>query len=194
MYENLPPGQNPILPTSRLDLLAPFVHTDEGRRMLRSLPGEDVAFIRGRISARQIQMHRLSYVNAILIQSRGRRLAVPCTRCRSGQGRLVFPECRQVPGAFGGACANCKWPDKASQCSVRDEFWHSLDGLREGSRMGGGGRHTRSLGSSQDNPINVDAEIIDLDEPINLDPEEGDHPNDPINLDPEENEEWPEIE
>ncbi|KAE8334105.1 hypothetical protein BDV24DRAFT_170591 [Aspergillus arachidicola] len=133
-------------------------------------------------------MHRPSYVNTLLIQSRGHRLAEPCTRCRRGQGRLLFPECRQVPGAFGGACANCKWPDKASQCPVRDELWQPLGDLREGPQTGGSGRRPRGLGSSQDNPINVDAEIIDLDEPINLGSEEGDHPNDPINLDPEE---WP---
>jgi hypothetical protein len=80
MYENLPPGQNLVLPTSRLDLLALFVHMDEGRHMLRYLPGENVEFIRGRISARQFQIHQPSYVNALLIQSRGHPLAVPCTR------------------------------------------------------------------------------------------------------------------
>ncbi|KOC18442.1 hypothetical protein AFLA70_840g000191 [Aspergillus flavus AF70] len=35
-------------------------------------------------------------------------------------------------------------------------------GNREAPQTGGGGQRTRRLSSSQDNPINVDAEIIDL--------------------------------
>lgn len=30
-----------------------------------------------------------------------------------------FPSCRRAYGHFGGACANCKWPDYASSCSLR---------------------------------------------------------------------------
>ena len=100
--------------------LRPYVHNVLGDEVL-ALPGRDVAFVYGRISAHQIGTHRPSYVNAILIQSRGRRGVHSCVSCRNAiPGPRPFPECRRVPGHFGGACANCKWRDHASRCSVRD--------------------------------------------------------------------------
>jgi hypothetical protein len=100
--------------------LAPWVHSPQGRAVLR-LPGQDVFYLRGTISARQLLgMHRPSYVNAVLIQSRGMAHHRPCSACRGGAGFRPFPECRHLPGHFGGACGNCKWRDHASRCSVRD--------------------------------------------------------------------------
>ncbi|KAF2228495.1 hypothetical protein EV356DRAFT_457712, partial [Viridothelium virens] len=31
-------------------------------------------------------------------------------------GLRPFPECRQMPSHFGGACANCKWRDHGARC------------------------------------------------------------------------------
>ncbi|OJD25631.1 hypothetical protein ACJ73_03003 [Blastomyces percursus] len=45
---------------------------------------------------------------------------VASTACRGGPSFRPFPECRRVPGHFGGACSNCKWWDHAARCSVRD--------------------------------------------------------------------------
>jgi hypothetical protein len=36
-------------------------------------------------------------------------------------GSRFFPECRRLPGHFGGACVNCKWRDYTARCTVRDE-------------------------------------------------------------------------
>lgn len=168
LYEATPPRQNPVLPIQGQAYLTPYVHTDAGLRLLAQ-PGQPVPFIRGRISARQIQQHRPSYINALLIQSRGVRLARPCTHCRRGHGRrLPFPDCRHVPGEFGGACANCKWPDRASRCSVRDELWEELGQQRRGLPAGGQG----GQGEAANNPINLDPEEGEEENPINLDEED----------------------
>jgi hypothetical protein len=101
--------------------LASFVHNVLQRALL-ALPGHDVEFVFGRILPRQIRSHRPSYVNAILIQSRGKTGRHSCDSCVSADpGPYPFPSCRKVPGHFGGACANCKWRDHASRCTVRDE-------------------------------------------------------------------------
>lgn len=36
------------------------------------------------------------------------------------KGLRAFTECVRLPGHFGGAFGNCKWRDRASHCSVRD--------------------------------------------------------------------------
>jgi hypothetical protein len=70
---------------------------------------------------------RPSYINAVLIQSRGIFVGAPCSACAS-QMRLSihgwakpFPVCVRLPGHFGGCCGNCKWRDHAARCSKRDE-------------------------------------------------------------------------
>jgi Protein of unknown function (DUF3716) len=85
-----------------------------------ALPGQDVLFVRGSMNEHQVLSHRPSYINAILIQSRGRTEVQACLACRTGPGLRPFPECRRLLGHFGGACGNCKWRDHASRCSVRD--------------------------------------------------------------------------
>ena len=102
LYESTPTGQDPVLPIGNSSLLAPYVHTDAGRELLAQ-PGTDVQFVRGSIRPHQIKQHRPSYINALLIQSRGITLAHPCTQCRSKDRMHPFTECRQVPGVFGGA-------------------------------------------------------------------------------------------
>ena len=99
--------------------LTPYVHSAPGRRLL-ALPGRNVSVVRGSITPQQIDTHRPSYINAILIQSRGRAMGQPCEACRrSRTGPRPFPECHRAFGHFGGACANCKWRDHANRCSVR---------------------------------------------------------------------------
>ena len=110
--------------------LSPFVHSAPGRNLL-ALPGRNVLIHPTVVTAARTAMNRPSYVNAILIQSRGAppvarppRAAVGCTACSvlgtpTGD-RKAFPECRHMPGHFGGGCGNCKWQDHAARCSVRD--------------------------------------------------------------------------
>ena len=77
--------------------------------------------MRGSIYLYQIGMHRPSYINAILIQSCGRVVDQPCQWCCGAVlGPRPFPLCRQANGYFGGCCTNCKQPNYASQCTVRD--------------------------------------------------------------------------
>ena len=101
--------------------MAPIIHLLQGVLLL-SLPGNDVAYIPNAIQLYQLQMHRPSYVNAILIQSRGRAVVPVCDACsRARPGLCPFPQCIRAAGHFGGACGNCKWRDRAASCSVRDE-------------------------------------------------------------------------
>jgi hypothetical protein len=59
-------------------------------------------------------------VNAILIQSRGVVQNPPCAACAGGPGLRPFPECRRVPGHFGGSCRNCKWRDHVARYTACD--------------------------------------------------------------------------
>ncbi|KAL3475664.1 hypothetical protein BJX99DRAFT_229429 [Aspergillus californicus] len=83
---------------------------------------------------------------------------------------MVFLDCQHVPMAFGGCCANCKWPDYASQCSVRDEnwIWEEVDM----GQLGIGQPH-----GEQQAITNLDPELGEAERPINLDPGEGDDGN-----------------
>jgi len=113
--------------------LGPFVHSAPGQAVL-GLPGRNVAARPLVVTVARICTSRPSYINGILVQSRGhlplaapalRRAAGPCTACSTpGQvnpgGGKAFPECRHLPGHFGGSCGNCKWQDHAVRCSVRD--------------------------------------------------------------------------
>ncbi|KAL4978471.1 hypothetical protein BDW66DRAFT_129635 [Aspergillus desertorum] len=82
-----------------------------------------------------------------------------------------FTESRHVPGAFGGACGNCNWPDLSRRCSLRDEQWEIIED----------GRINLSCGRWHVAPNRR----IDI---INLDPEPGEQGN-PINLDAKEGDE-----
>ena len=121
--------QNPVLHVGGQQL-APYVHSPQGRAVL-ALPGQDVEFVRGSIRPSQVGSHRASYINAILIQSRGMAMDYPCSSCRNAvRGPRPFTECRRVAGHFGGACANCKWKDHASRCSVRGDDGAAYGGPR----------------------------------------------------------------
>ena len=110
-------GRDPVLLVGGLQL-TPYVHTASGRVLL-ARQGRDVEFVRGSITPAQIGSHRASYINAILIQSRGRAVSQPCEACRRPRtGLRSFPECRRAIGHFGGACANCKWRDHGNRCSL----------------------------------------------------------------------------
>jgi len=50
--------------------LAPFCHS-VGQRAALALPGHDVIFVQGHITANQVLSQQPGYINAILIQSQG---------------------------------------------------------------------------------------------------------------------------
>ncbi|KAJ5422792.1 hypothetical protein N7491_011237 [Penicillium cf. griseofulvum] len=70
------------------------------------------------ISADQIRSARPSYVNGLLIASRGVRFLGICHRSRQGYpfGKSVV----RLPGTWEGCCANCKWKEQIAQCNVRN--------------------------------------------------------------------------
>jgi hypothetical protein len=110
---------DPLLPIGGQQL-RPFCHNELQLAVL-ALPGRDVPIVRGSMTGRQINSHRQSYINALLIASRGRPTMSPCGgSCQSSRGGRPFRMCIRLPGHFGGSCANCKWRDWASHCSVRD--------------------------------------------------------------------------
>jgi hypothetical protein len=111
LYLRTPANQSPVLPVQD-QLLAQYVHNNEQRNLL-GRPGRGVAFTPGRVNAHQIHSKRPSYINALIIQSRGVLCRQPCLCCWTRQGHTTFPECHQILDAFGGCCANCKWPDQA---------------------------------------------------------------------------------
>jgi hypothetical protein len=118
-----------------------FAHTQEQRRLALE-PGQDVMFLRGRIMEAQLRSHRPSYVNAVLIHRAGRDVRFPCGNCAAKAARSPyrvphpFPTCRKISGYFGSCCSNCKWPDGAASCSVRDdvEFGAQLGHHRPGQQ------------------------------------------------------------
>ncbi|KAJ5184285.1 hypothetical protein N7472_009125 [Penicillium cf. griseofulvum] len=65
---------------------------------------------------------RPSYVNALLIQSRGWELITECDECADKRRRIgspsLFPICSRAPGYFDGACGNCKFQDHGFRCSL----------------------------------------------------------------------------
>ena len=130
---------NPILRVGGQQL-APFVHSPQ-RRAVLALPGQDVEIVRGNVRPDQIASHRPSYINAILIQSRGQAVADGCG-CLSSI-RPAFPECRRIARHFDGACANCKWKDHAARCSVRGDGGGHDGGPRRLAPQPNGGDGTR---------------------------------------------------
>ncbi|EAS32211.3 uncharacterized protein CIMG_13692 [Coccidioides immitis RS] len=152
-------GQPPCLFVGQ-NQLAPYAHSPQSRRLLAQ-PGRNVEFVLGRIFPYQINMHRQSYINAILIQSRGRTLhwSSICNRCTEMEPMAPFPLCRRAYGHFGGACGNCKWPDYASRCSLhgRPESAVRYDDRGPSSYRAAGHPHTpgsrASLGLSPARPI-----------------------------------------
>jgi hypothetical protein len=90
------------------------------QRAVLALPGQDVAFVQGRITGAQVLSQRPGYINVILIQSRGASCTGDdsCFQCRTNPGRGPFLECRSINGHFGGCCGNCKWHDHVARCTL----------------------------------------------------------------------------
>uniref|UniRef100_A0A7N2N7K4 Uncharacterized protein n=1 Tax=Quercus lobata TaxID=97700 RepID=A0A7N2N7K4_QUELO len=80
-------------------------------------PSYEFVIHKDSITASQVKTGRPSYVNAILIASRGLPQRTRCTK----NSRWVFAEDVRVPGYWGGACAGCKWRDGAASCSYADK-------------------------------------------------------------------------
>jgi hypothetical protein len=133
--------------------MAAFVHSPQGRAVL-ALPGQDMVFVRGAITPAQVGSHRPSYINAILIQSRGTLVPGQCISCRaSRRGPRPFSDCRRVPGHFRGCHGNCKWRDHASKCSVYADNVVEISSDEDENPGEGGGQLQIEAGATADNAI-----------------------------------------
>ena len=103
--------------------LTPFVRTPSQWTAL-ALPGINIIVRSSMVTAVRLHCRQPSYVNALLVQSRGESSATDCDSCHRELGfacdRKPFPECRHLPGHFGGVCGKCKWFDHSARCSVQD--------------------------------------------------------------------------
>lgn len=105
------------------------------QRAVFVMPGLNVPYVAGAITPNQIMSHRPSYINALLIQSRGTPSATPCTEC-SRRGSGPFLACVKLHGHFGGACGSCKWRDHAVRCRSPSPSESSSDSEDDGDSSG----------------------------------------------------------
>lgn len=97
-----------------------LVH-DTQRAVFRLPSKEVIYFVHGWITARHVASQRPSYVNGLLIHSRGDDAPVECTACQDRRAKNAlgpFLTCRTLPGSYHNSCSNCKWFDNTSSCSL----------------------------------------------------------------------------
>jgi hypothetical protein len=88
--------------------LISYVHNSQTREVL-ILSKQDVQFVRKRITFTQLDTHRFSYINDILIQSRDQSTSHLCDSCDRSRFELnLFSYCRHVMRHFDEVCDNCK--------------------------------------------------------------------------------------
>ncbi|KAF4441802.1 hypothetical protein F53441_11929 [Fusarium austroafricanum] len=135
------------------------------QRAVVALPGHPVVFLKICRCWEDITNMRDSYVNALLIQSRGDVIEEPCSACSNrmrGDTNLYanpFPQCIRLPGHFGGCCGNCKWRDHAARCHRQEER-----AVRVPAPLG-----LPAAGSQEQNPIDLgddDPVVISDDEDL----------------------------
>lgn len=94
----------------------------ETQREIFQLPSREIIyFVQGWITARHIASQRPSYINGLLIHSRGNDAPASCAQCveRHDKNALgPFLTCRILPGYYHNSCSNCKWFDNTSVCSL----------------------------------------------------------------------------
>ena len=99
---------------------ASLVH--DTQRAIYRLPCREVIYcVQGWITARHIASQRPSYVNGLLIHSRGQDAPAACAQCAERRAKHAlgpFLTCRTLPGSYHNSCSNCKWFDNTSVCSL----------------------------------------------------------------------------
>ena len=94
-----------------------FVHT-RFKHALLARSEQDVDFVRRMISLNQMKMHRSSYINAVLIQSREQVALMTCTQCTWLNDLRSFLKCRFISEHFERICINCKWWNHVTWCNL----------------------------------------------------------------------------
>lgn len=102
--------------------LSDSVLTQPNQRAVFQLPSREIIYyVQGAITSRHIASKRPSYINGLLIHSRGQDSESMCEQCAEKRERGVlspFLTCRRIKGVFHDCCSNCKWYDGASGCSL----------------------------------------------------------------------------
>lgn len=94
---------------------------DTQRQIFELRSREIIYFVQGWITARHIASKRPSYVNGLLIHSRGQDASTSCAQCAEKRVKNAigpFLVCRVLPGKYHNSCSNCKWFDNTSVCSL----------------------------------------------------------------------------
>ncbi|KAL2132394.1 hypothetical protein VTI74DRAFT_3871 [Chaetomium olivicolor] len=112
----------PVVTVGIRDALTQQSLVHETQRAIFRLPSrETIHFVQGWITAKHIASQRPSYVNGLLIHSRGQDALVSCAQCvekRAKNALGPFLTCRILPGSYHNSCSNCKWFDNTSTCSL----------------------------------------------------------------------------
>jgi hypothetical protein len=112
----------PVVSISIRDALTEQSLVHETQRAIFRLPSrETILFVQGWITAKHIASQRPSYVNGLLIHSRGQDAPVSCLQCTEKRAKNAlgpFLTCRVLPGSYHNSCSNCKWFDNTSTCSL----------------------------------------------------------------------------
>ncbi|AEO71291.1 uncharacterized protein THITE_2123484 [Thermothielavioides terrestris NRRL 8126] len=94
----------------------------ETQRAVFSLPSREIIhFVQGWITPKHIASQRPSYINGLLIHSRGQDAPVACVQCAEKRAKDAlgpFVTCRVLPGSYHNSCSNCKWFDNTASCSL----------------------------------------------------------------------------
>ncbi|OKL55211.1 hypothetical protein UA08_04289 [Talaromyces atroroseus] len=185
-----PYGQDPmvILPPQALD----FWCSSPQSRAAQALPVQrGIYFKSGSLKAFQIVSGRQSYINALLIASRG-VVGPPCgASCQADRTNTPFVQCVRLPGHWNGCCANCKWRDWGSHCPPvrrqitggtrmaipgRSDMVNTVPRapVRPSQPGGGVGRPILLIedgpaGESEENPIDLDPEPGSQENPYEID-------------------------
>jgi hypothetical protein len=112
----------PVVSIGIRDALTERSLVHETQRAIFRLPSrETILFVQGWITAKHIASQRPSYVNGLLIHSRGQDAPVSCLQCTEKRAKNAlgpFLTCRVLPGSYHNSCSNCKWFDNTSTCSL----------------------------------------------------------------------------
>lgn len=122
--------------------------TRDAQQEIYKLPSREfIYFVQGWINSRQIASQRASYVNGLLIHSRGQDSLKSCDQCADKRVKNAlgpFLTCRVLVGSFHNCCSNCKWFDTASACSL---YTGPVPNRKRRAKRGGGDEVARVAGS-----------------------------------------------
>lgn len=98
-------------------LMKAFCINDK-QKALEAKRSVDIEAFKDKVDPMKVAV-RPGYLNAVLIQSRG-RTGMVCDQCAQNPDRGPFTDCRRAAGHFDGACGNCKWRDHGARCSLNN--------------------------------------------------------------------------